>query len=167
MQPPVNDGTKVYTLLVEYNLRTGQPTGRIKPNVPSDPNYIAPVTDLSTCPLPGDPVIPQRDIVFNILDFTVTVSLQYGVNHVDRSGPNGTWTVVDRTYDGVLFDITNNTVQSYILQVKYNNNSSIKQIEASGTGSFFIPGPLPAISHILILSNTGDYNDDYNDDFYN
>lgn len=166
MQPPVNDGTKVYTLLVEYNIRTGQPTGRTKPNVPSDPNYIPPVEDLINCPLPGEPVIPYRDIVVNLLGFTATVKLQYGVSYVERS-INGTWSVVDRTYDGVLFEITTNVVPSYILQVKYNDNSSTKQIEANGTGSFFIPGPLSAISHILIISNTGDYNEDYNEDYSN
>jgi len=42
-------GTKIYTILVEYNSRTGLPTGRVKPNVPSDPDYVPPVYDPVNC----------------------------------------------------------------------------------------------------------------------
>lgn len=45
-----NTGYKIYTILVQYNARTGEPTGVVKPNIPSDPDYVAPVLDLTSCP---------------------------------------------------------------------------------------------------------------------
>lgn len=50
--PAGNTGLKVYAILIEMSTLTGQPTGVTKPNVPSDPDYIAPVVDHVTCPLP-------------------------------------------------------------------------------------------------------------------
>lgn len=47
-----NTGRKIYTQLQEQVIGTGAPTGRIKANTIGDPNYVAPVTDLSMCPLP-------------------------------------------------------------------------------------------------------------------
>lgn len=47
-----NNGTLIYTQLVQMSTKTGQPTGVVAPNVPSNVNYIAPVTDTVTCPLP-------------------------------------------------------------------------------------------------------------------
>lgn len=49
-----NTGMKAFSLLVEINNRTGEPTGRTKPNVPEDPDYIPPVSDLSACPTPEE-----------------------------------------------------------------------------------------------------------------
>lgn len=46
-----NTGIKAFSLLIEINNRTGLPTGRSKPNIPEDPDYIAPVEDLEACPL--------------------------------------------------------------------------------------------------------------------
>lgn len=45
-----NTGLKLYSILIEINDRTGQPTGRTKPNLPNDPDYIAPVIDREACP---------------------------------------------------------------------------------------------------------------------
>jgi hypothetical protein len=44
-------GIKKYALLVEYDLVTGLPTGNTKPNLPSDPDYVAPETDVAACPV--------------------------------------------------------------------------------------------------------------------
>jgi hypothetical protein len=46
-----NTGIKKYSVLIEINDRTGLPTGRTKPNVPTDPDYIAPIEDLNACPI--------------------------------------------------------------------------------------------------------------------
>lgn len=45
-----NTGLKGYSTLEEYNTDTNLPTGTTKPNVDSDPDYIAPVSDTTTCP---------------------------------------------------------------------------------------------------------------------
>lgn len=49
---PQNTGYKAWTTLEEYYLDSGQPTGNTKPNDPADPDYVAPVYDTVTCPLP-------------------------------------------------------------------------------------------------------------------
>lgn len=46
-----NTGRKIYTELVEVTSYTGQLTGRTKPNVPSDPDYIPPQQNTSSCPI--------------------------------------------------------------------------------------------------------------------
>ena len=43
---------KQYLHLIEIDISTGLPTGNTKPNSPLDPDYIPPVVDLLTCPLP-------------------------------------------------------------------------------------------------------------------
>ena len=45
-----NTGLFIYTNLIEIDAVTGLPTGITKPNVPSDPDYIAPFVSLD-CPL--------------------------------------------------------------------------------------------------------------------
>lgn len=62
-----NTGYFVVTTLYEVDIETGQATGRIKENVPSDPDYIAPYIDYEMCPIPTtttttiptDPSIPK------------------------------------------------------------------------------------------------------------
>lgn len=46
-----NTGTKIVLTLKEINQGTGDPTGNTKPNDSSDPDYIPPSTDLTTCPI--------------------------------------------------------------------------------------------------------------------
>lgn len=50
--PAENTGQKGFAILIQMSTLTGQPTGVTKPNIPSDPDYIPPVTDLDACPLP-------------------------------------------------------------------------------------------------------------------
>jgi hypothetical protein len=45
-----NTGFKGYSTLQEYNTDTNIPTGNTKPNDSGDPDYIAPVSDTTTCP---------------------------------------------------------------------------------------------------------------------
>lgn len=48
---PVNTGMKAYTTLQQYDTRTGTATGKTKPNTEGDPNYVAPSSDVSFCPI--------------------------------------------------------------------------------------------------------------------
>jgi hypothetical protein len=52
--PPqeVNTGYKAWATLEEYFVDNGQRTGNEKPNLVNDPNYVPPVYDPQTCPLP-------------------------------------------------------------------------------------------------------------------
>lgn len=47
----VNTGRKIYRWLKEIDMNTGEPTGNRKPNVLTDPDYVAPVIDYVTCPI--------------------------------------------------------------------------------------------------------------------
>lgn len=163
MRAPQNNGQKVYTLLVEYNVRTGLPTGRVKPNDPNDPNYIAPVVDESTCPLPGIYIPATRNVEVDIATgFAVTFSLLFGTANVTRNTA-GTWTVEDRTYDGVLFNLTT-TPNHYIVRIEYQSGE-FKQIATTGIKKIFIPGPFSLITKVSVAADTGDYNVDWNNDF--
>jgi len=51
IDPAGNTGLKIYTVLEEYDVLTGQATGNTKPNDPEDPDYIAPVNDPTSCPI--------------------------------------------------------------------------------------------------------------------
>lgn len=51
-----NTGKKNYNTLVEVYTDTGLSTGNTKPNLPTDPDYIAPVIDLVTC-TPDNPTV--------------------------------------------------------------------------------------------------------------
>lgn len=64
----VNTGRKIYTTLKEVYVDDGMPTGRVKPNLPNDPNYISPPTDLEKCPLgiqvPESLLSGKNEIIF-------------------------------------------------------------------------------------------------------
>lgn len=52
-----NTGQKEWLTLQEYSSETNLRTGRLKNNLPSEPEYVAPVTDEFYCPLP-----PPEDV---------------------------------------------------------------------------------------------------------
>jgi len=56
-----NTGDKAWSNLREYNVDTEIDTGVIKPNALSDPDYVAPIQDFISCPLPL-PVYAWRGI---------------------------------------------------------------------------------------------------------
>jgi len=58
----VNTGYKAYANLEEYYLDNGIATGATKVNDVSDPDYVAPVYDLSFCPLPSPTPSPTPTI---------------------------------------------------------------------------------------------------------
>lgn len=167
MSVPANNGTKIYTLLVEFNTRTNQPTGRVKSNIPSDPNYIPPATDLVECPIPSGPVFTYMDVIVAIAaGYTVNIQLTYNELHID-TGASGTWHIVDRTYDGVIFQVSAVAGINYIVKITYDNGASVKAVNVGGVTNLFIPGPFNKITRIELIDNTGDYNKDYSDDYYN
>lgn len=47
-----NTGEKGWRTLEQYDTATGTATGVTKPNIDTDPDYVAPVEDLSMCPVP-------------------------------------------------------------------------------------------------------------------
>lgn len=51
----VNTGMQGWTVLEQYYLDDNTLTGVEKPNSPSDPDYVAPVTNTTACPLPTPP----------------------------------------------------------------------------------------------------------------
>lgn len=51
----MNTGRKIYTTLIEVNATNGSPTGRSKPNIIGDPDYIAPTTNITMCPIGNTP----------------------------------------------------------------------------------------------------------------
>lgn len=160
-----NDGYKIYTVLVEYNSRTGLPTGRTKPNIPSDPDYRAPVIDLTLCPLPGAPVVPTMNVIVEIdSGFVFEVRLQYDTNYLTRTTA-GTWNIVDRLYDGIFFEITAKTAIDYQIKIEYGVGN-YRAVNVTGLGTYFIPGPFTDITKISILSLDGDFNGDYGGDYF-
>jgi hypothetical protein len=46
-----NTGYLAHTILIQHSSLTGLPTGLQKPNIPTDPNYVAPTVDHNTCPV--------------------------------------------------------------------------------------------------------------------
>jgi hypothetical protein len=48
----VNTGMKGWQTLEQYDVATGIATGVTKPNLEGDPDYVPPVEDLISCPLP-------------------------------------------------------------------------------------------------------------------
>lgn len=77
----INTGIKIYTILKERRLDTGEFTGRTKPNVETDPDYVAPVTDTNFCPLP---IIPP--VVYNAKwigeEETATCEINFNTNDI-------------------------------------------------------------------------------------
>lgn len=170
MPAPQNNGFKVFTLLVEYSTKTGHPTGRVKQNIPSDPQYIAPVVDHGACPIPGDPVFNHYNVDVEVAaGYLCTVQLWYsGTFHIDQTNTNTTWNIVDRPYDQVIFVVSTvpSGSPSYTVRITYQSGV-VKTTNVTGVNSTVIPGPFTAITKIELVNTTGDYNDDYSDDFYN
>jgi hypothetical protein len=57
-RPVTYTGFLLYRELEEYYPDNGLPTGRTTPNVPSNPNYVAPQFNPGTCPLNPNVVVP-------------------------------------------------------------------------------------------------------------
>lgn len=120
-----NTGQKVFQWLIEINNVTGLPTGRRKPNDPADPDYIAPTTDYTLCPLPIPPTyswIPldftcqQAELVQLIAQYS-NFSSPFGLFY---DSPTGRFYVVDNDDVGGNFwwfnpdTITGSSSRNYI-----------------------------------------------------
>ncbi|SEW37513.1 hypothetical protein [Chitinophaga arvensicola] len=81
-----NTGKKHYALLVQYSTATGLPTGVVKPNNPSDPDYVAPVEDLESCPAP--PQITTHFEINNLCADPILTDILFAV--YTASGRTGT-----------------------------------------------------------------------------
>ena len=81
-----NTGYKHWSQLEEYYLDTGLPTGVTKPNTSLDPNYVAPVLDLNSCPLTY---------------YTVTRSQSFTKNDC-QTGQVGTSTLFTKDYTSAI-----------------------------------------------------------------
>lgn len=54
-----NTGKFIFSTLREVDKKTGKPTGRVKSNKPTDPDYASPIVDVQKCPVGG--------LVYNII----------------------------------------------------------------------------------------------------
>lgn len=161
-----NDGYKIYTQLIEYSTLTGLPTGRVKPNVPSDPNYLAPVLDASSCPIGP---IPSNQNIQVIIPFgyVVEVKIFYGAATLTRT-TSGVWVVPSRTYDNVIFSVTNmGGSDSYTMRVVYNGGVDVVEVSSNVIGSMLFPGPFPGITilEIIPFPELGAYSDSFSDSY--
>lgn len=52
-----NTGRLIYTTLVEVDAETNVPTGNVKPNISTDPDYIPPSYNLTACPVEAGPYV--------------------------------------------------------------------------------------------------------------
>lgn len=50
----IKTGKKGYNILKQYSSLTGLPTGIIKLNIPTDPDYVPPIVDIIECPIDED-----------------------------------------------------------------------------------------------------------------
>lgn len=162
MSTPQNNGYKVFTLLIEYSTLTGLPTGRQKPNVPGDPNYIEPVFDTVACP-PGTGAFVMNILVIIADGFSADISLTFGLARL-TTNVSGTWIVPVRTYDGVIFGVTV-APEAYVCRITYNSGLTKTALMAVAA-NLLIPGPYAGITKIEIFpSILGDFNDNYNNDY--
>ena len=65
-----NTGWKIYQRLEQYLVSNNQSTGVTKPNIPTDPDYVEPVIDLNSCPIPSDEIQDLTKIQVEILNST-------------------------------------------------------------------------------------------------
>jgi hypothetical protein len=100
-----NTGYKIYSQLQEIYTSTSVPTGRTKNNVQGQPDYIAPILDITTCTIP---------LVVYSFKFIVDNTTKFCVKNVsnNNTGYQG-WNVIKKVVDGgirngQLLDVNNN-----------------------------------------------------------
>lgn len=117
-----NNGVKIYQDLMEYNTATGRPTGNIKPNDPSDPDYVAPIEDPTSCPLSSTSLAlnlsdnPITDNSASVYDVNKTKSNLFLVIPALESGEVITiyFTVTLELYRSVTANFTDTTTSATI-----------------------------------------------------
>jgi hypothetical protein len=138
-----NTGTQIVNTLVEVDANNGNtPTGNTKPNVFGDPDYIAPTTNLTDCPIITTLNCPEEIITtFNTgtlyyeLTIPASVKANPAVNKVrvtaydtDTNAPEGTPTVFNSPL-GYYFsgNFTGLVGTNYSILVEYLNSSDVVQ----------------------------------------
>lgn len=144
-----NSGYKGWSTLEQYYTDTSAATGVTKPNIPSDANYVAPVYDLTACPV--DSIKPTPPISLWFLSSSLTsISFQWSgatdnvaVNHyhivvigVGAFETANEWLTVENLTPGTYYevhvwavDIAENTsagiVNNFSTAADVNNSISI------------------------------------------
>lgn len=127
-------GYKGYATLEEYDTVTGLPTGETKPNVEGDPDYVAPVEDLSTCPI--DESYVKIFQVYTKGDMTITIDSNL-VNYklIVKDGLEWTddthfETPLSNTTSPQVLTITGgvSSIKAIFIQVDLDNYAAIKAI---------------------------------------
>jgi hypothetical protein len=138
-----NTGTQIVNTLVEVDAANGNtPTGNTKSNTFGDPDYIAPVTNTTDCPITvnlncPDDIITTFDTPTLYYEFTIPASVKNNpaVNKVrvtaydtDANAVEGTPTVFTSPL-GYYFSgsFTGLTQTNYSIRVEYLNSSDVVQ----------------------------------------
>lgn len=147
-----NNGYKKYTILIEYDGVTNQPTGRVKPNLITDPDYVPPVYDPIYCPV-------YTTTTTTIGNTSIAVSIKTGVTttiHAVKEAwgdytttVNGTWIIPNLTYDYVLFDISALT-GTLTLTVTYSGGMTKSVSGVASAWKVMLPGTFNNITAITI-----------------
>lgn len=151
-----NTGKKKYTSLYQYDGLTNQWTGLVKPNDPSDPDYVSPIIDYNVCPTTTTTTttIGNQNIlvVFDeVMLLSVNIKIQKGTDEYSRNTA-GTWVVPHLIYDDVVFEITGITA-SYQMAVYYGfGGGQVKyfNVDAGNNWNVMLPGPFFDIAQIVI-----------------
>lgn len=134
-----NSGQKGWATLEEYVIATGVPTGATKPNVASDPDYIAPITDHTSCPItPGQPGFGMNYALLNSTSFTATATRSSAIGaHVvnweyqftDEAGKNSGWVpgTPINLGEGATNGSTTQTTNKAIVSMQVRISSVIEQ----------------------------------------
>lgn len=136
-----NTGKKAWTTLQEYNTGTNQSTGTTKPNSPSDPDYVSPVVDTQSCPLPAgasylfaspetintgaNPGAITINITSNSNWLVTNYNPAYITNTTFATGSgNGECSVI-------VSNNTSSTPRNFTFDVRTNDNSIIRMISVT------------------------------------
>lgn len=160
-----NNGYIAYTLLVQYSSLTGAPTGLQKPNIPSDPDYIAPVYNPTLCP----PILPDEMTIVVVIptNFAATIKMYHG-GAIDQRTTSGNWVLPKRIYDSIVFIVTSIPPVYFQYKITYNGGLVRLSNQLTFGSSYLAAGPFDKITKIeLIHVNSGDFADDFNNDFNN
>ena len=163
-----NTGEKGFANLQEYNTSTNIPTGVTKPNDSSDPDYIDPVSDTTTCPNGPDITtvtfgyglsISNVNLHSRRVGFTGTI-LDYNTgsyNDTQAGGyqlifplvKNRLWaiTVIARTLDG---GNTTGVIKCTVTYVDINGNTQVGVFDVTDNVATPIPGQYNNIINVNI-----------------
>lgn len=163
-----NTGFKAWTTLEQINIIGNVVTGLEKPNVTTDPDYVEPVYDLTSCPLPSvftvevkvDALSASISSVTGIPGFSITGTLnypdsQYGTHgSIDSgdivvtldSGDFGSGVIARLYINGILTRTVNNAVTSATFTSVSVNSTDLIYI-------LLIPPIPPTMTYTLDVDN--------------